>query len=255
MSSDEKRSKQGYTQDSFTQIESNHKEKDKQDVQQQTSKTNINVDINEADSEEEDNEEEDEEEEEEDEVASADFEEDDADDYIDEGQADIQIDNEEEDDDYADVRQENIQRKSTEVDERDVIESITRNELLDEVDIYSDTNANSIEGGAGHPIVTNVQDATIDDIENENVSVTDVAEATNQLRNEVKSVAQWPKNKSYIEYEEDGIWKEAFVLSSQPKRNGKNKEWLNIHVTGKEEPRSIAWKEVNGWRSIKKHQE
>ena len=51
--------------------------------------------------------------------------------------------------------------------------------------------------------------STIDDILNETVSVTDVADPINQLRNEAKSFARWPENKSYIEYEEDGIWKEA----------------------------------------------
>ena len=65
------------------------------------------------------------------------------------------------------MRQENIQRQSTQVDEGDVIESVTRNELLDEVEVHSDTNVNGVEDETEHPIVTNVQDATIDDIENE----------------------------------------------------------------------------------------
>ena len=40
------------------------------------------------------------------------------------------------------------------------------------------------------------------------------------------------------------------MLIKQPKRQGRNKDWLNIHVDVEENPRSIEWREVNDWRPI-----
>jgi hypothetical protein len=66
------------------------------------------------------------------------------------------------------------------------------------------------------------------------------------------STSTWPKNQTFIKFQENNRWKEAFVLSSQPKRRGVNKDWLNIHVTGEEKPRSILWHDVNGWKQVNK---
>ena len=43
---------------------------------------------------------------------------------------------------------------------------------------------------------------------------------------------------------------QAKVLSVQPKRNGKNGNWLNIHVDGEESPSSVNWDDVIEWREI-----
>ena len=125
--------------------------------------------------------------------------------------------------------------------------------------ISKDTNRSTTDGESEHLVnndeVTDTTDNVNGNKDDNNASAVDVRQTTNQMMNEIKSPSQWPKNKSYIMYEEDGTWKEAFVLSYQPKRNGKNKEWLNIHVTGEEVPRSIAWKEVNAWKVVEKHHE
>ena len=62
--------------------------------------------------------------------------------------------------------------------------------------------------------------------------------------------AEFPMNKSSIQFLEDDVWKEATVLSQQPKRSGKYKEWLNVHVKGENKARSIAWREVVAWKKM-----
>ena len=57
-------------------------------------------------------------------------------------------------------------------------------------------------------------------------------------------------NKSSIQFLEDDVWKEETVLSQQPKRSGKYKEWLNVHVKGENKARSIAWREVVAWKKM-----
>jgi transposase InsO family protein len=147
---------------------------------------------------------------------------------------------------------EEIVNDSTSYDEADLYEENDSNSIpyeIDEIDLHLDSTENEIE----QSVEEEMQGTTVED--DGIARVTGAREAINHQRNEVKNALQWPKNKSYIEYEEDGVWKEAFVLSSQPKRNGKNKEWLNIHVTDEEAPRSIAWREVNAWKVIEKHLE
>ena len=62
--------------------------------------------------------------------------------------------------------------------------------------------------------------------------------------------AELPKNKSSIQFLEDNIWKEATVLSRQPKKSGQYKDWLNVHVKGEKEARSIVWREVVAWKKM-----
>ena len=53
-----------------------------------------------------------------------------------------------------------------------------------------------------------------------------------------------PKPKTHIKY---NLGDESFkgrVLSSQPKRTGTNKNWVNIHVYGEDHPSSIDWMKV-----------
>ena len=48
----------------------------------------------------------------------------------------------------------------------------------------------------------------------------------------------------------DGTKGKAFVLSKQPKRGGKNSDWLNVHVDGMEKPSSLNWKHVAEWKML-----
>ena len=40
------------------------------------------------------------------------------------------------------------------------------------------------------------------------------------------------------------------MLSVQPKRNGNNGNWLNVHVIGDDNPSSINWDDVSDWKEI-----
>ena len=41
----------------------------------------------------------------------------------------------------------------------------------------------------------------------------------------------------------------------QPKRNGKNGNWLNVHVLGDDNPSSINWDDVSDWKEIAETEE
>ena len=45
-------------------------------------------------------------------------------------------------------------------------------------------------------------------------------------------------------------WTKARVLSKQPKRTGKNKDWFNILQEGDEKPSSVDWKQVSYWEKV-----
>ena len=49
---------------------------------------------------------------------------------------------------------------------------------------------------------------------------------------------------------EGSEWQHAKVLSVQPKQTGKYSKWVNVHVTGEEEPRSTDWSQVHNWRNV-----
>ena len=59
-----------------------------------------------------------------------------------------------------------------------------------------------------------------------------------------------PKRNTHVEYAVDGNSVQAKVLSLQPKRNGKNGNWLNVHVSGEDTPTSVNWDDVVEWREI-----
>ena len=40
------------------------------------------------------------------------------------------------------------------------------------------------------------------------------------------------------------------VLSKQPKRTGKNKDWVNVLVDGSDEPSSVNWQDVTSWDKV-----
>ena len=42
----------------------------------------------------------------------------------------------------------------------------------------------------------------------------------------------------------------ARVLSKQPKRTGKNKDWFNILQEGDEKPSSVDWKKASYWEKV-----
>ena len=44
-----------------------------------------------------------------------------------------------------------------------------------------------------------------------------------------------------IKLDNDSEWITVKVLSFQPKRIGRNKKWLNVHVIEEERPQSIDW--------------
>ena len=108
-----------------------------------------------------------------------------------------------------------------------------------------------MEGNSGNE---NIDDEDQVDLKQDRVS--DSTNMHTVKPNQVtKDSSEWPKVRTYIQYQEDDEWKEALVLSKQPKRQGKHNEWLNIHVTGEDLPRSIAWKEVIAWKPIAKSNE
>ena len=58
-----------------------------------------------------------------------------------------------------------------------------------------------------------------------------------------------PKPNMYIKFRLIGQneWTKARVLSKQPKRTGKNKNWFNILQEGDEKSGSVEWKQVSYW--------
>ena len=62
-----------------------------------------------------------------------------------------------------------------------------------------------------------------------------------------------PKINTVVQYcLNDSSVTKAKVISTQPKRSGKYKECLNVHIMGKEEPNSVDWREVLWWREAER---
>ena len=62
-----------------------------------------------------------------------------------------------------------------------------------------------------------------------------------------------PKINTVVQYcLNDGSITKAKVISTQEKRPGKYKEWVNVHIIGKEEPDSVDWREVLWWREAER---
>ena len=60
-----------------------------------------------------------------------------------------------------------------------------------------------------------------------------------------------PKKNTFVRYKlEESDWKHAKVLSKQPRREGRNKSWINVHVTGEDEPCSVNWDDVESWNEL-----
>ena len=61
-----------------------------------------------------------------------------------------------------------------------------------------------------------------------------------------------PQRNSCVKFQsvEGSEWQHAKILSVQPMQTGKYGKWVNVHVTGEEEPRSIDWRQVHNWRNV-----
>ena len=60
-----------------------------------------------------------------------------------------------------------------------------------------------------------------------------------------------PKKNYFVKYMlGDRHWKEAKVLSVQPKQTGKYRDWINVHVTGEEDPICVNWDDVELWSEL-----
>ena len=64
-----------------------------------------------------------------------------------------------------------------------------------------------------------------------------------------------PKRNILVEYKMygDKIWKKSKTCHTQPNPNGKDKEWVNIHVDT-DTKGSINWRLVEQWREVKAHE-
>ena len=88
-----------------------------------------------------------------------------------------------------------------------------------------------------------VGDANVDDISDSDDHSLDPSLSNN--------IATWPKRNSFVRYKlGDSVWKNAKVLSVQPKQTGKCRNWINVHVTGEEEPISVNWDDVELWNEL-----
>ena len=62
-----------------------------------------------------------------------------------------------------------------------------------------------------------------------------------------------PKINTVVQYcLQDGSITKAKVISTQPKRKGKWKDWVNVLIIGEDEPSSVSWKDVLWWREEQK---
>ena len=61
-----------------------------------------------------------------------------------------------------------------------------------------------------------------------------------------------PERNSHVKFQsvEGSEWQHAKILSVQPKQTGKYGKWVNVHVMGEEEPRSIDRSQVHNWRNV-----
>ena len=59
-----------------------------------------------------------------------------------------------------------------------------------------------------------------------------------------------PKANTYIEFELGDVTCKARVLSKQPKRTGRNRDWVNIIREGEMDPSSIDWTKVERWNEV-----
>ncbi len=62
---------------------------------------------------------------------------------------------------------------------------------------------------------------------------------------------QKPKTKTTVQYAlKNGQITKSHVLSRQPKKDGKHKDWINVQIIGEENPSSVNWNDVVWWREV-----
>ena len=65
-----------------------------------------------------------------------------------------------------------------------------------------------------------------------------------------------PKPKSHVQLKlSDDTTMFVKVLSFQPKRQGKDGDWLNVHIQGNAVPSGVHWKDVVSWNEIPDQEE
>ena len=66
------------------------------------------------------------------------------------------------------------------------------------------------------------------------------------------NMALKPKGNSFVKFQsvECSEWQHAKILSVQPRQTGKYGKWVNVHVMGEVELRTIDWSQVHNWRNV-----
>jgi transposase InsO family protein len=102
-------------------------------------------------------------------------------------------------------------------------------------------------------------DSDEDAIENhDDVDVEDNLDDQEQIDNDfegfpdVEGKGMKPKRNTLVKFrlEESSTWKDAKILSIQPKQTGKYKDWINVHITGDPDPSCINWDLVDQWKTL-----
>ena len=83
------------------------------------------------------------------------------------------------------------------------------------------------------------------------VRLTTISQSANDLgMSNVSKQEKRPAANMNVTYQlKDGTQYSARVLSKQPKRSGKNGNWINVQVDGNEKPSSVNWDEVSSWET------
>ena len=73
---------------------------------------------------------------------------------------------------------------------------------------------------------------------------------------ELKKSDEKPNIKSTVQYAlKNGQITKSHVLSRQPKKNSKYKDWINVQIVGEEKSSSVNWNDVLWWREVENTEE
>ena len=95
----------------------------------------------------------------------------------------------------------------------------------------------------------------VDDVVRADEGIENPGNSGNEAGSKIQSNSIRPKRNTRVEYEVNGRQVHAKVLSQQPKRNGKNGNWLNVHVDGDDDPSSVNWDDVSEWKEVEAEEE
>ena len=72
----------------------------------------------------------------------------------------------------------------------------------------------------------------------------------------LKKSDEKPNIKSTVQYDLRN-WQitKSHVLSRQPKKDSKYKDWINVQIIGEEKPSSVNWNNVLWWREVENTEE